>query len=99
LNFNKQNHKKKITTTTINHQGSISYDKNHDSDDVVLFFCFLQDFSSATREASVLAEEALHPMKLRLSNFNKNIKVFVTYCRVYLCSIIDSGVKFTCSLD
>jgi hypothetical protein len=43
---------------------TISYDKDHDSDGEVLFFYFLQDFSGATREASVLAEEALHPMKL-----------------------------------
>jgi len=47
-----------------------AYDEDHDGDRVVLFFCFLQELSVAPREVLVLAEEALHPMKLMLSNFN-----------------------------
>ena len=41
-----------------------AYEEDHDGDGIVLFFCFLQEFSGATCEALVLAEEALHPMKL-----------------------------------
>jgi hypothetical protein len=41
---------------------------------VLYFFCFLQDFFGATHEALVLAEEALYPMKLSLSNFNQDVK-------------------------
>jgi hypothetical protein len=57
-----------------------AYEEDHDGDGVVLFSCFLQEFSGATREALVLAEEALHPLKLRLSNFNQDVKAFTTYC-------------------
>jgi hypothetical protein len=68
-----------------------AYEEDHDGDGVVLFFCFLQEFAGATREALVLAEEALHPMKLRLSNFNQDVKAFTSYCRLHLRNITGSG--------
>jgi hypothetical protein len=68
-----------------------AYEEDHDGDGIVLFFCFLQEFSGATHEALVLAEEALHPMKLRLLNFNQDVKAFTTYCRLHLHSITGSG--------
>jgi len=68
-----------------------AYEEYHDGDGVVLFFCFLQEYSGATREALVLAEEALHPLKLSLSNFNHNIKAFTNYCRLHLQNIIGCG--------
>jgi hypothetical protein len=57
----------------------------------VLYYCFLQEFSGATREALVLAEEALHPMKLKLINFNQDVKAFTSYCRLHLRNILGSG--------
>jgi len=39
----------------------------------------------------VLAEEALHPLKLSLSNFNQDIKAFTNYCQLHLHNIIGSG--------
>jgi hypothetical protein len=68
-----------------------AYEEDHDGDGVVLFFCFLQEYSGATREALVLAEEALHPLNLSLSNFNQDIKAFTNYCRLHLHNIIGSG--------
>jgi hypothetical protein len=68
-----------------------AYDEDHDGDDIVLYYCFLQEFSGTTREALVLAKEALHPMKLQLINFNKAIKAFTSYCRLQLRNILGSG--------
>jgi len=68
-----------------------AYEEDHDGDGVVLYYCFLQEFSGATREALVLAEEALHPLKLSLSNFNQDVKAFTAYCRLHLRNITGSG--------
>jgi hypothetical protein len=57
----------------------------------VLLFCFLQEFSGAMHEALVLAEEALHSLKLKLSNFNQDVKAFSSYCRLHLRNMIGSG--------
>ncbi len=62
---------------------------------MVLFFCFLQEFSGATHEALVSAEETLHPMKLRLSNVNQDLEAFTTYCWLHLSNIIGSGGKIS----
>jgi hypothetical protein len=67
------------------------YEEDHDGDGVVLFYCFLQEFSGATHEALVLAEEALHPLKLSLSNSNQDVKAFTAYCRLHLRNITGSG--------
>jgi hypothetical protein len=68
-----------------------AYDEDHDGDGIVLYYCFLQEFSGATREALVLAEEALHPMKFQPINFNQDIKAFTSYCRLHLRNILGSG--------
>jgi hypothetical protein len=68
-----------------------AYDEDHYGDGIVLYYCFLQEFSGATREALVLPEEALHPMKLQLVNFNQDIKAFTSYCRLHLRNILGSG--------
>jgi hypothetical protein len=36
-----------------------AYDEDHDGDGIVLYYCFLQEFSGATWEVLVLTEEAL----------------------------------------
>jgi hypothetical protein len=43
----------------------------------------LQEYSGAIREAIVLAEEALLLAKLRLDNFNQDIKLFTKYCHIH----------------
>jgi hypothetical protein len=51
----------------------------------------LQEYSGVTREVLALAEEALHPMKLRFSNFNQDVNAFTAYCLLHLRSITGSG--------
>jgi hypothetical protein len=52
----------KNTVTSNDHSTLDINEEDHDVDGIVLFFCFLQEFSGATREALILAKEALHPM-------------------------------------
>jgi hypothetical protein len=71
-----------------------AYEEDHDGDGIVLFFCFLQEFLGATREALVLAEEALNPMKLRLSNFNQDVKAFTLIVSFFLGTFRALVAKF-----
>ncbi len=57
---------------TINIWSVLAYDKDHDGDGVVLFFCLLQECSCATWETLVLAAEALHHISL---DFQTSLKM------------------------
>ena len=57
-----------------------AYEEDHKGDGIVMWMCFLQEYAGSSREAIITAEEALHPSKLKLDNFQHNIKDCTTYC-------------------
>ena len=57
------------------------YKEDHKVDGIIMWMCFLQEYAGSSHEAFITAEEALHPSKLELNNFqhnNKNVQLIST---------------------
>jgi len=46
-----------------------AYEEDHKGDGIIMLMYFLQEYAGSSNEASIAAEEALHPLKLKLDNF------------------------------
>ena len=66
-------------TTTIKDMMD-AYEEDHKGDGIIMWMCFLQECVGSSHEAIITAKEALHPLKLKLDNFQHNIKDCTTYC-------------------
>ena len=56
-----------------------AYEEDHKGDGIIMWMCFLQEYDGSSHEAIITAEEALHSLKLKLDNFQHNIKDCTTY--------------------
>jgi hypothetical protein len=72
-----------------------AYEEDHQNDGPTMFFCLLQEYSGATRDAILKAEENLHPSKLSLTNFSHDVKAWSQYARTNLNRITGSGGAIT----
>jgi len=62
---------------------------------LIMWMCFLQEYASSSHEAIIAAEEALHPSKLKLDNFQHNIKDCTTYCHENFRKMQAAGNRIT----
>ena len=58
-----------------------AYREDLKGDRIIIWMCFLQEYAGSSCEAIIVAKEALHPSKLKLDNFQHNVKDCTTYCK------------------
>lgn len=72
-----------------------AYEEEHKNDGPTMFFSLLMEYSGATRDAIIKAEENLHPVKITLNNFGHDVKAWSQYARTNLNRITGSGGTIT----
>jgi hypothetical protein len=53
-----------------------TFQEDHKNDSPCMYFCLLLEYSSASRDAIIKAEENLHPTKISMDSFGHNIKTW-----------------------
>jgi hypothetical protein len=58
------------------------YLENHDSDGVVLYYCFLKHFTGATKADIIAAYTELTEAKVQLHLYNNDVSAFTNAVRI-----------------